>query len=626
MNRPAPTQSGQPQDVADRLRTRVIVCDGAMGTMLHAAGASLDLSLPELSVSRPELVRAIHGAYIAAGAEIIETNTFLACATRLARYGLEGRVAEINVAAVRVARDAATAAQRPVLVAGSVGPATPPHSRGRLPLTTLREAFREQIAALAGGGVDLLILETFGSLEELTEAIGAAGEVAPALPVIASMTFLDDGHTLAGETPAEVGARLSGFGLAAIGANCTLGPQGLLEILRELGRHTALPLAAQPNAGSPTFVDGRFRYTADPAYFARHARRFVELGAALVGGCCGTMPDHIEAVAAAVKDLRPPIRHPVQLAVGESGAVGTEGREPAPSRLAEGLASRRFVVVGELALPTGGTADRAVRDAALLKEAGCDAVLVGPPSSARAQVSPTSLAVLVQQQVPGLEAILTVSTWEKSVMTLQADLLGAHTFGVRHVVCRTGTPPLLGDYPNAGGIWDVDSLGLIHLLRDLNDGRDHHGIPLARPTAFVLGARINPSAEDPEREVEHARRKIAAGVDFLITPPVYDLDALDRLLDAIDVPAHLPVLLGTMLLRDFKHAEYLQHEVPGMALPDQLLERMWMARDDAATVGLEIARELIGRARERGRVRGVVLSSAAGAAEELAWLLRDLPA
>jgi methionine synthase I (cobalamin-dependent)/5,10-methylenetetrahydrofolate reductase len=626
MSRPAPTQTGRPQDVTDLLHTRVVVCDGAMGTMLHAAGVSLDRSLPELSVSRPDLVRAIHGAYIAAGAEIIETNTFGACLPRLARHGLEGRVAEINLAAVRVARAAAAAAERPMLVAGSVSPATPPNSRGRLDHATLGDAFREQIAALAEGGVDLLILETFGSLDELLEAITAAGEVASSLPVIAAMTFLDDGRTLAGETPAEVGARLDGLGLAAIGANCALGPQGLLEVLRELGRHTALPLAAQPNAGSPTFIDGRFRYTADPAYFARHARRFVELGAALVGGCCGTTPAHIEAVAAAVRGLRPPARHPVRPATGGSGAPGTDGPELTPSRFAEGLSAGRFVVVGELALPTGGTADRAVRDAALLKEAGCDAVLIGPPSSARAQVSPTSLAVLVQQRVPGLEAILTVTTWEKSVMALQADLLGAHAFGVRHVLCRTGTPPLLGDYPNTGGIWDVDSLGLIHLLRGLNEGRDHHGIPLVRPTAFVLGARINPSAEDPEREVEDARCKIGAGADFLITPPVYDLDALDRLLDAIGVAEGIPVFLGVLLLQDYKHAEYLQHEVPGIAVPEQLLERMWMARDDAAVVGLEIARELICRARERGRTRGVVLSSAAGAAEELTWLLRDLPA
>lgn len=626
MTRAAAAQPGRPHDVAKLLRTRVLVCDGAVGTMLHAAGASLDMSLPELCVSRPELVRAVHGAYIAAGAEVIETNTFGACFPRLARHGLESRVEEINLAGVRVARAAAAAATRPVLVAGSVGPATPPNSRGRLAPATLREAFREQISALAQGGVDFIILETFGSLDELQDAIISATDVAPALPIVAQMTFVDDGRTLAGETPAEVGARLDQAGLAAVGANCTLGPQGLLEILRELGRHTSLPLVAQPNAGPPSFVDGRFQYTADPAYFARHARRFVELGATLVGGCCGTTPAHIEAVAAAVGGLQPVPRRPARPAVRGGGRPRHDEPPPPPSQMADRLAARRFVVVGELALPTGGAVDRAVRDAALLKEAGCDAVLIGPPSSARAQVSPTSLAVLIQQQVPGLEAILTVTTWEKSVMTLQADLLGSHAFGVRHVLCRTGTPPLLGDYPNLGGIWDVDSLGLIQLLRGLNEGRDHHGIPLAQPTAFVVGARINPSAADLRREVEHARRKIAAGVDFLITPPVFDLDALDRLLDGIRAPEELPVLLGVMLLRDFNHAEYLQHEVPEMILPEALSQRMWRAGDRAGEVGVEIAFELICRARERGRIRGVVLSSVAGAGEELVRLVRQLPA
>jgi homocysteine S-methyltransferase len=474
--------------------------------------------------------------------------------------------------------------------------------------------------------VDFIILETFGSLAELNEAISSANEVAPSLPLVAAMTFVDDGRTLAGESPAEVGAALDRQTLAAVGANCTLGPQGLLEILRELGRHTALPLVAQPNAGPPAFVDGRFQYMADAAYFARHARRFVELGATLVGGCCGTTPVHIEAVAAAVKGLRPATRHRVRPAAEEHGRFGAAEAPPAPSRLAERMAARQFVVVGELALPTGGAPDQAVHDAALLKDAGCDAVLIGPPSSVRAQVSPTSLAVLVQQRVPGLEAVLTVTTWEKSVMALQADLLGAHAFGVRHVLCRTGTPPLLGDYPNIGGIWDVDSLGLIHLLRGLNEGRDHHGIPLAQPTAFVVGARINPSAENLEREIEDARRKIAAGADFLITPPVFDLDALDALLDAIELPPDLPVLLGMMLLRDFSHAEYLQHEVPDMAIPEDLLERMWMAGDDAAEVGVAIANELICRARVRRRIGGVLLSAAAGAGADLVQLVRGLPA
>lgn len=620
-----PLHQGHALDLREWLRARVVVCDGAVGTMLHAAGASLDLPLPELSTSRPELVRAIHGAYIEAGADIIETNTFGATRTRLARHGLGERVREINLAGVAVAREAATAAPRRVLVAGSVGPATPPGSRRRLSPVILREAFREQIAALAEGGVDLLILETFGSLEELLEAIAGAAEVAPALPIVAQMTFLDDGRTLAGETPAEVAQRLDGLGLVAVGANCTLGPQGLLEVLREMGHHTALPLSAQPNAGPPTFVDGRFRYTADPAYFARHARRFVDLGAAIVGGCCGTTPAHIEAVASAVRGLQPVTRHPIQASAPRAHAHEPAKPASPPSRLLERLAARRFVKVGEIAPPAGGAAEQVIQEATLLRAAGCDAVLIGPPSSARAQVSPASLAVLVQQQVEGLEAILTVTTWEKSVMALQADLLGAHAFGVRHVLCRTGTPPLMGDYPNAGGIWDVDSLTLIQLLRGLNEGRDHHGVALAQPTGFVIGARINPSTDDPEREIADARRKIEAGVDFLITPPVYDLDAFDRLVDAIGVPGTLPVLLGVMILRDFRHAEYLQHEVPGISIPEVILERMWLAREDGAEVGRAIAREIICRARARGRIRGVVLSSAAGSVEGVIQLLRELP-
>jgi homocysteine S-methyltransferase len=624
MVRSTATRRTSQRDAADLFATRVLVCDGAMGTMLQAAGVSLDLSLPELSVSRPELVKAIHGAYIAAGADVIETNTFGACRTRLARYGLENRVAEINQAGVRVARAAATAADRPVLIAGSVGPATPASSRGRISNAVLRDAFREQIQALADEGVDLIIFETFGNTDELIEAIGAAKEVAPALPLVAQMTFLEDGKTLAGETPGEVATRLDGLGLAALGANCTHGPQGLLEILTELSRHTSLPLAAQPNAGSPTFVDGRFQYATDPAYLARYAGRYVQAGAGLVGGCCGTTPSHVEAMAAAVKGLRPPSRRRASSAAPGHDAPGATGLDVAPSRLMQRLAAHEFVVIGEMGPPPGGAADQAVLDAAILKEEGASAVLIASPSSPRAQVSPTSLAVLLQQRVEGLEAILTVATWEKSVMSLQADLLGAYAFGVRHVVCRTGTPPLLGDYPNTGGFWDVDSVELIQLLRGLNEGHDRHGIALAHPTAFVIGARINPAAEDAEREIADTRRKIEAGVDFLITPPLFDVGSLEQLLDAAKVREDLPVLLGVMPLRDFNHAEYLQHEVPGVSLPEALIERMWRARDDAAVEGRAIARELIDQARASRRLLGVVLSSSNNDVLELTGLIHEV--
>src|SRR5688572_3153786 len=422
MVRQSTTRRAPQRDAADLFAARVLVCDGAMGTMLQAAGSPLDIALCELSLTRPELVKAIHGAYIAAGADIIETNTFGACSTRLARYGLEDRVAEINHAAVRAARDAVATSDRQVLVAGSVGPATPTNSRGRTSGAVLRESFREQIAALVEAGVDLIILETFGNTDELIEAINAAHDVSPTLPIVAQMTFMEDGRTLAGETPAEVARRVEGLNIAALGANCTHGPQGLLEILAELSRHTSLPLAAQPNAGSPTFVDGRFQYATDAAYLARYAGRYVQAGAALVGGCCGTTPAHVEAMVAAVKGLRPPARRRASSAT--AGADTPEGSSSAvaPSRLMQKLAAHDFVVIGEMAPPAGGAADQAILDAAVLKDDGASAVLIGQTSSPRAQVSPTSLAVLVQQRVADLEAILTVATWEKSVMSLQADL------------------------------------------------------------------------------------------------------------------------------------------------------------------------------------------------------------
>jgi homocysteine S-methyltransferase len=624
MSRQTTARRTPQRETIDLFGSSVLVCDGAMGTMLQAAGVPLDISLSELSLTRPELVKAIHGAYIAAGADVIETNTFGACSTRLSRYGLEDRVAEINHAAVRAAKDAVAASDRLVLIAGSVGPATPTNSRGRTSGSVLRESFREQITALAEAGVDLFILETFGNIDELIEAINAAHEAAPNLPVVAQMTFLEDGRTLAGETPAEVARRVEGLGIAALGANCTHGPQGLLEILAELSRHTTLPLAAQPNAGSPTFVDGRFQYATDAAYLARYAGRYVQAGAALVGGCCGTTPAHVEAMVAAVKGLRPASRRRSSTAAPGAGPHETAEASVAPSELMRRLAAHEFVVIGEMAAPAGGAADQAVLDAAVLKDEGASAVLIGQTSSPRAQVSPTSLAVLVQQRVPGLEAVLTVATWEKSVMSLQADLLGAYAFGVRHVICRTGTPPLLGDYPNTGGFWDVDSVELIQLLRGLNEGHDRHGIPLAQPTAFVVGARINPAAEDVEREIEDTRRKIQAGVDLLITPPVYDIPALETLMDAAKVPENLPVLAGVMPLRDFNHAEYLQHEVPGVSLPETYIERMWRARDDGAVEGRAIARELIDQVRASKRLRGVVLTSSANDVIELTGLMREV--
>jgi methionine synthase / methylenetetrahydrofolate reductase (NADH) len=614
-------------DVAARLASQVLVCDGAMGTLLHAGGVSLDRSLPELNLSSPDRVRSIHRAYIDAGADVIETNTFGASRLRLARYGLAAQAAQLNKAGARVAHEAREQAAAPgLLIAGSVSPATP--AGQRLAARELREAFREQIEALYEGAVDLLIFETFGSLAELLEAVSVA-QAFGGVPIVAQMTFVEDGRTLGGDTPEEVATALTRLGVTAVGANCTLGPQGLLDVLAELARWTTLPLAAQPNAGPPTLTDGRFQYTSsDPAYFGRQARRFVDLGASLVGGCCGTTPAHIEAVAAAVRGLGRTAQAALvggvrmrSLSVADRAVE--EAAAPAPSALLR--ASRgEMVVACELPPPLGTDAQKAVADAELLKRAGCHAVVVGPVGSTRLQVSPASIALLVQQRVPGLEVILTATTWEKSLMVLQADLLGTYAFGIRHVMCRTGTPPLHGDYPNAAGVWEVDSIGLMEVLRGLNEGRDYNGIPMGRPTSFVIGARVNPAASDFAHEVTAARRKLEAGANFMVTPPVYDIEALERLVAAIDPPPDVPLLLGLMPLQDLRHAEYLQHEVPDMSVPESVLERMCRAGEQGPAVGRDLALELFRSARARGLVHGAMLSSASGLADEMAQLVAAL--
>jgi homocysteine S-methyltransferase len=586
------------------LTSRVLVCDGAMGTMLQASGVPIDFAFAELNVSRPELVGAVHSAFIDAGADIIETNTFGATRLRLERYGLAGRVVELNRAGVEVARKAGAASGKKVLVAGSVGPATPSLSPARLGSASLHEAFEEQLSALCEAGVDVVIFETFGSLDELIDAISAAREIDRDLPLVAQLTFLDDGRTLSGESPAEAARYLERLELAAIGVNCTLGPQGLLDVLTELSRHTSMPLAAQPNAGSPAFIDGRFRYTSDPEYFARYAARYVELGATLVGGCCGTTPDHIRALAA----IRGPEATSRPSAPRqEPPGVDGDTRRPGggfdlKSRL-EGASRLTFVEVRPTA---DATVEKTVEEVRQFEQLGCDAVLVSPAPSARAQTAPASLATLLQQRVPSLEPLLGVSVWEKSVAGLQADLLGAHALGIRNIVCRDDEPPVVGDYPGTGGFREVDAIGLLTLLKGLNQGRDRRGSLLARPTDFTIGAELNLAAADVERAASDARRKLDAGAEFFVTPPVFDLGALDRLLDAIDPPAGFPVLMAVMLLRDYRHAEFLHHEVPGMSLPAGVLRRM-QSGDEHAGVG--IAHELMEAATADPRLRGVVLCS-----------------
>ena len=589
---------------------RLLVCDGAMGTMLHAAGAALDRSLPELNISDPGLVATIHDSYLIAGADIIQANTFGANRLWLADHGFPDKVAEINRAGVRLARAAADRSGRPVLVAGSVSPAVTAPQRRRVGAAERMEVLREQILALvADDAADLLILETFGYLDELVEAVSVAASVT-SLPLIAQATFADDAHTLGGETPREVAAVLSSLPVAMIGTNCTIGPQRMLVVAEDLVRYSAVPVSAQPNAGQPRRTGPRsFEFAIDGGYFSRYLTRFADAGVTLVGGCCGTTPTHIRAVAEALhtqpqSSTTPPQAHvtvhaPVRAEEPQAGSLGS-------GSLADHLASRRFVVSASITPPATGYAGDAERTAAEFADRGIGLVFVQPRENARTHMDSLSMALALQERV-GVETIATVTTWDKTIMSLQADLLGAHALGIRSVVSTTGSPPVFGDYPAVDGTWDVDSVGLAALLAGLNAGRDSNGLALTSRTSFCIGARINPAARDHAAELARARAKIRAGAQFLVCRPVYELDALTSVVEALDGTG-VPLLLSVAPLASFEEADYLAHEVPGVTIPGSTLDAMERAgRSGGRAVGLELAAALLTKARPL--VSGVILTA-----------------
>ncbi len=601
--RPMPVASQAAADLRTALSQRTLICDGAMGTMLHAAGNSLDRALSELNLSNPGLVSTIHDSYLSAGADIILTNTFGANRLRLAEQGFGELVTEINVAGTRLAARARDTAERHAFVAGSVSPAVTASQRRQVHRPERVAALREQIEALAAGGVDALVLETFGYLEELAEAVAVAAEIC-SVPIIAQATFASDGRTLGGESPREVASVLSGLPIAVLGTNCTLGPQGVLSVVEALVPLTALPVSAQPNAGLPRRVAARrFEYHADDAYFARYARRLVEAGAAIVGGCCGTTLAQIQAASNGVSGLRlvrslPPAD---QLLPHRDPPATLSDRDDG---LGGHLRAGRFVTAALIATPPGGTADEAADQVAVLRERGIETFFIASRQSPRAHLSSIDLAFQLHQRVE-VEPIATVTTWDKAIMALQADLLGASALGIRNIVCETGNPPLAGDYPNVDGVWEVDSIGLVELVSGLNEGIDCNGLPLAAKTSFLAGARFNPSAADLGAEVTRAVSKIRAGARFLISRPVYELGRLRRVVAALS-EHQVPILVAVSPLRSFEEADYLAHEVPDISIPRQALSVMERAGPHAADTGIELAAALLRRARPL--VQGAVLA------------------
>ncbi|HYI14704.1 MAG TPA: bifunctional homocysteine S-methyltransferase/methylenetetrahydrofolate reductase [Thermomicrobiales bacterium] len=589
----------------ERIRSGPMLCDGAMGTMLHTNGVPLDACFDELNLTRRDEILAIHRDYIAAGADIIETNTFGANQFRLAEHRLEGRVRDINFRGAKLASEAREISGVPVLIAGSIGPT----GRAQMPFGLIdpdgvRAAFREQIEALLEGGVDLLLFETISALDEMREAVRAAREVSD-LPIVASMTFSDDGRTFAGHSPQEVVNVLQGLEVDVIGVNCSVGPRPVLDVLAEMREYTAgVQLSGQPNAGWPMQVGDRVIYPSSPDYFANYVTEALDLGVRLVGGCCGTTPAHIKSMRAALDAwagsssavvVSAPPQRKIELLPPEE-----------PTQLARKI-GRDFVVSVELDPPRGLNPEKMLAGARLLKEAGVDAVNVADSPMARVRMSALALCFLVQTEV-GVETILHFTTRDRNLMGLQSDLLGAHALGVRNILALTGDPPSLGDYPNATAVYDIDSTGLAKVLHSMNEGTDAMGSPIGMQASFTIAVAVDPTRDDLPQEADRLRRKIGGGADLVMTQPVYEMATWRDFLAIYQErhgPLTVPVMLGILPLQSHRHTEFLYNEVPGIRPTDVIRERMRVAGNQGRKVGVEIAQELLLEARDE--VHGVYI-------------------
>jgi methionine synthase I (cobalamin-dependent)/5,10-methylenetetrahydrofolate reductase len=578
-----------------------LLSDGAMGTLLHQRGVSFDECFDALNLSRPALVAEIHHAYIDAGSNIIQTNTFGANRYKLARHGLEDRIREINAAGVELVRRVILASFKDVLIAGDIGPLGVRLAPfGRVQPEQARQVFAEQIGVLAESGVNLLIIETMTDLYEVAEAIAAARQVAPDLPVVASMTFTRDDRTLLGDSPVKVARHLQEAGADLIGVNCSGGPNQILRILRQM--HQTVPearLSAMPNAGWPEQVGGRIMYPAAPEYFGDYALAFWQAGARLIGGCCGTTPQHISVMAQAIQATSPE-----KVANGLSQA-SSESEEPAeaaqqPTNLAQKIAAGRFIIAVEVDPPRGLSAHKLLAGASLLAEAGADVIDVADSPMARMRMSPWAVCNLIQRKV-GIETVLHFPTRGRNLLRVQGDLLAAHALDVRNVFVVMGDPTAIGDYPNAMDNYDLVPSGLIKLVKqNFNAGVDHAGSDIGQPTSFFVGCALNLIPNDIESEIKNLHRKLTAGADFILTQPVFDPPAAHQFLDRytkMHGPLNVPLLVGFLPLVNERHAAFLHHEVPGISIPDEIRRRLAEAGENAPRTGIKIAIELINQVR-----------------------------
>ena len=599
---------------------RVHVLDGAMGTMLYSRGMFVNVCYDELSITQPALVQEVHEAYVQAGAEILETNTFGANPVKLSSHGLDDATEALNRTAVAVAR---RAAGDRALVVGAIGPlGIRLEPWGPTARDEAIAFFSRQVSGLLEGEVDGFILETFSDLHEIEAALSAI-RAASQLPVIAQMTVGHDGNTSYGTSVETLTARLTELGADVVGLNCSVGPAAMLDALERMVEYTDRPLSAQPNAGLPRAVDDRRIYLASPEYMGSYARRMIQAGARFVGGCCGTTPDHIRKIHAYVASLQPR-----RISVGPSagGAAGPAGVEAVPvaerSELGRKLAAGELVTTVEILPPKGWNPAEMIEQCRALQDAGVDAVNILDSARAQSRMGVLPAALIVHREV-GLETIFHYTCRDRNMLGMLSDLLGAAAGGLRNVLIVTGDPPAMGPYPDSTAVFDIDSIGLTNLLRRLNQGLDPGGNPIGEPTRFVVGVALNQGA-DPEHELERFAWKVDAGADFAVTQPVFDAEQLERVLGRVRSP--IPIIAGIWPLASLRNAEFLANEVPGVQVPQAVLERMRLAQEQGTTAaraeGVAIAAEMVEAVKDL--VQGVQVTAPAGRIGAALDVLRGL--
>ena len=599
---------------------QVVMFDGAMGTMLYSKGVFINQCYDELNLRSPDLVREVHRAYVKAGAEIIETNTFGASRTKLTPYGLETQVRSINKAAAAIAREEAG---DNVLVAGAVGPlGLRLEPFGPTSAAEAREIFAEQMKGLKEGGADFFLIETFADIAEMEQAILAAREVDNTMPVVAQMTIGTDCLTPYGASAEDIAKSLDTFGADIIGLNCSVGPQTILDAIERMTKVTRKKLSAQPNAGMPREVNGRSMYMASPEYMATYAAHLVRAGAKVVGGCCGTTPEHTAAMVEGVRPLSP--RQPRvprrERRTGEHAVMKIEeGVEPMPfgerSKFSGKIARGEFVTSVEIVPPRGVDASKMLRDTQALKDAGVDAVNVPDGPRAQSRMGALLTSLLIEQKV-GIETVTHYCCRDRNLLGMLSDLLGAAATGLRNMLIITGDPPKMGPYPNATAVFDIDAIGLTNLVNKLNHGLDPGGNAIGAPTSFAIGVGVNPVAIDIEHELRRFTWKVEAGAEYAITQPVFDVEQLESFLAKLD-SNRIPIIAGIWPLVSHRNAEFLANEVPGVMVPAHVIDRMRRAneksKEHGVQEGIAIAREMLERVRPS--VQGVQVSAPFGRVE-----------